>query len=85
MQINLQLEYTDGTKKTVTARPSDFVAFETKFNLSIAKLEQEVKFTHLLFLAWHVEKRTKATELEFDNWVDSVDTIQAEEQKKSKG
>lgn len=85
MQINLQLEYADTTKKLVVAKAADFVAFETEFNISIAKLEQEVKYTHLLYLAWHAEKRTKATELSFEDWVNQVESIEAEPAKKSKG
>jgi hypothetical protein len=82
MQINLQLTYTDSTKKVVTAIAADLVAFETKFDLSIARLEQNVKLTHLLFLAWHVESRTKATALEFEAWLETVEAVEAAEAKK---
>jgi hypothetical protein len=82
MQINLQVTYTDGTKKTVAANASDLVAFETKFDLSIARLEQNVRLTHLLFLAWRVESRTKATGLEFDAWLETVEGVEAAEAKK---
>lgn len=85
MIINLQIEYADNTKKLVTAKTADFVAFETEYNISIAKLEQEVKYTHLLYLAWHAEKRTKATDLSFTDWVNEVESIEAEPVKKSKG
>jgi hypothetical protein len=82
MQINLQVTYTDGNKKTVAANASDLVAFETKFDLSIARLEQNVRLTHLLFLAWRVESRTKATALEFDAWLETVEGVEAAEAKK---
>ena len=82
MQINLQLTYTDGNKKTVTAIAADLVAFETKFDLSVARLEQNVKLSHLMFLAWHAEFRTKATALEFDPWVETVEAIEAAPAKK---
>jgi hypothetical protein len=82
MQINLQLTYTDNTKKVVTAIAADLVAFETKFDLSIARLEQNVKLTHLLFLAWHVENRTKTTGLEFEAWLETVESVEAAEAKK---
>lgn len=82
MQINLQITYNDGTTKDVKAVASDLVAFESKFDISIARLEQNLKLTHLLFMAWHVEKRTKQTALEFDAWIDNVEQIEVVETKK---
>lgn len=82
MQINLLIKYADKTEKQVTATAADLLAFETHFDLSVAKLEKEVRLTHLLFLAWNVEKRTKATNLEFEPWVETVDGIEAKEAKK---
>jgi hypothetical protein len=72
MQINLQITYLDDTTKEVTAIAVDLVAFEQKFDLSITKLEKELKLTHLLFIAWNVESRTKATALDFEAWVATV-------------
>lgn len=72
MRMNLRIEFLNGDSKEVTAVASDMVAFETEFNLSIARLESELKLTHLLFLAWSVEHRTKATGKPFLEWVDDV-------------
>lgn len=82
MQINLQITHEDKTEKTVTANASDLVGFETKFDLSVAKLEKEVKLTHLLYIAWHSENRTKATALDFEAWTATVAKIEATEAKK---
>lgn len=82
MQINLQLTFADKTKKLVTSTVADLIAFESKFDLSVSRLDKEVKLTHLLFLAWHAEKRSKATELEFESWVETVETVEAQEAKK---
>ena len=41
MRINLLVELNDGTKQEVTASAIDLVRFEEKYDLSIAKLEQE--------------------------------------------
>jgi hypothetical protein len=82
MQINLQLTYTDGTKKVVTATAADLVAFETKFDISVARLEQNVKLTHLLFLAWHAENRAKTTGLDFDAWLETIESVEAAQAKK---
>lgn len=82
MNINLQLSYLDGTEKLVTAQAADLIAFEAKFDLSIARLDKEVKLTHLLFIAYSVEKRTKATDLEFEAWAETVSSIEAQAPKK---
>lgn len=82
MQINLQITLNDGNTKAVTAIAADLVAFENHFDLSVAKLEQNIRLTYVLFLAWHVEKRTKATALEFDAWVETVESVELAEAKK---
>jgi hypothetical protein len=62
------------------------VKFESKFDLSVANLGNELKITHLLFLAWASQTRTKATTKSFDEWVDEVESIAAAESPKaSKG
>lgn len=75
MRINLQVTHSDKTTKELSAVAADLVAFENRFDLSVAKLEKEVKLTHLLYIAWSVEKRTKATALDFEDWVETVESI----------
>lgn len=79
MKLNLRIEYITTGVKEITCSASDLVAFEAKFNLSVTKLGDETKLTHLLYLAWASEKRTKATALEFEAWVDTVVTVGASE------
>jgi hypothetical protein len=73
--INLQVQFIDGTSEDVTALASDLIAFESHFDISVARLEQEIRLTHLFFLAWHAMKRTKKTTEEFDKWVESVSIV----------
>lgn len=75
MRMNLRIDFANGESKEVVAVASDMVRFENHFNLSIARLESELKLTHLLFLAWSVEYRTKVTGKEFLEWVDDVDQV----------
>lgn len=77
MKLNLRIEFNDSKVKDVVCSASDLVAFETKFNLSVTRLSEETKLSHLLFLAYHSEFRTKATALDFDAWVDTVATVGA--------
>lgn len=75
MRFNLLLKFADGTEKEITASTPDLVAFEDKFNISVGRLAAEQKLSHLLFLGWHSEKRTKATTLGFDAWLETVDGV----------
>jgi hypothetical protein len=75
MRLNLQVNFEDGTNKEVTCNAADFVAFEDKFNVSIAALGVETKLSYLLFLAWHSEKRTKGTDKSFEIWLDTVTSV----------
>jgi hypothetical protein len=83
--INLQITFLDETVKECVAVASDLIAFESKFDLSIARLEKEVRMTHLFFIAWHVEKRTGQTTDEFEKWIESVSMVSVADSKKLKG
>jgi hypothetical protein len=85
MRINLQVEYSDnpGETKEVTCLASDMVKFETHFDISIANLDKNLKITHLLFLAWASEARTKATAKTFEEWVDTVLSVEAADDPKA--
>lgn len=75
MKFNLRINFTDGTEKEITASTPDLVAFEDKFNLSVANIATQQKLGHLLFLGWHSEHRTGATKLDYDKWLETVETI----------
>ena len=84
MKLTLRIEFSDGTHKDILVSAADMVAFEDKYNLSIAKLE-EARMGWLLFLAWHSEKRRKETELGYEAWLDTVETVgQTEDPKATK-
>lgn len=82
MKINLSVTYNDGSTKELVATASDLVAFETRFDLSIARLEQEIRWTHICFIAWHIEKRTGSTKDEFEKWLDTVASAEFGDTKK---
>jgi hypothetical protein len=76
MKITLQITFLDGSVRDVLVSAADMVAFEDKYNLSIARLE-EARIGWLLFLAWHSEQRRKATDKSYDDWIELVETIGA--------
>lgn len=73
--INLRIEFIDGSSAEVTAIAADLIAFESHFDLSVARLEKEIRLTHLFFLAWRVLKRTGQTKDEFEKWTESVSLV----------
>lgn len=75
MRLNLQVTYTSGNAKEVTATFADAVAFEDKFDIPLAKIGSDPKLSYLLYLAWHSEKRTKATDLSYEAWLETVEDI----------
>lgn len=75
MKINLRIEFVSGESQEVSATAPDLVAFEDKFNLSVTKLESEMKFTHLVWLAWTSLNRQKLTTKEFDAWLADVASV----------
>ena len=81
MRMQLEVEFLDGAKKDVQVVMSDMVKFESEFSLSIAKLGQEMKVTHLLWLAWSSLTRQKQVTTDFDNWVETVASIGATDPK----
>jgi hypothetical protein len=79
MKINLRLTYANQEPKEIICSAADLVAFEDKYNRSVAKLETEFRLTDLLFLSWHSEFRTKATKKEFNEWLEEVEAVEASE------
>jgi hypothetical protein len=82
MQINLQITFEDELTKELTAKAVDIVAFEERFDLSVARLEATMKMTHLFYLGWHVDKRTGGTKETFEKWLEKVDSVEVGEAKK---
>jgi hypothetical protein len=64
MKMILRVELTDGSVEEVTC---------------VARFEQELKLTDLLFIAWHSLSRQKKTTKDFHNWLDDVEAIEPSE------
>ena len=77
MNFNLLVTFLDGTNREVSGIAADLVAFEAEFDLSVSRLNQDMKITHLLWLAWHSLKRTADTKDLFQKWVESVEGVEA--------
>jgi len=76
MKINLEVTTLDSVTTKLTAQFADFIAFETEKNRSVANFQTELRLTDLAWLAWHAEKRTKKTALKFEEWIETVDSVE---------
>lgn len=85
MRMQLEVELEDGNKLDVTINMADMVKFEANFDISIAKLGQEMKISHLLWLAWSSLTRQKQITAPFETWVEDVAMVGASDPKASKG
>jgi hypothetical protein len=75
MRITLRVEFTNNKTSDVVCSAKDLVAFEDKFQRSVARLDTEMRLTDLLWLAWHSLNRQKTTDKDFDTWLDDVESI----------
>ena len=82
MNFNLLVTFLDGTNREVSGIAADLVAFEAEYDLSVTRLNQDMKITHLLWLGWHVLKRTGETKETFQKWVETVEGVEAASGKK---
>jgi hypothetical protein len=86
MKINLHIEYAGGVSREVVANAADMVAFESKFDVSVAALGNEPKLSYLYFLAYASEKRTAQTTATFEKWLETVEMVgTSDTDPKSKG
>lgn len=81
--INLQILFADGTSVDASTMASDYIAFETHFDKPITALSTDMRMTYMFYLAWHCVKRTKKTDLPFEEWCDTVSMVGEADEKKA--
>jgi hypothetical protein len=80
--INLLIKFVDGESREVTAIVSDLMAFEDKFDKSVADFQTGVRLSWLVFIAWKAESRTKQTMLDFEAYAETISAVEVPEVKK---
>ena len=80
--INLLVKFTDGKSREVCAIVSDLMAFEDRYDTSVASFASGVRLSWLVFIAWKAETRTKATTLDFEAYAELISAIEVPDQKK---
>jgi hypothetical protein len=76
MKINLEVTTLDGVTSKVTAQFADFIAFEGAKNRSVANFQTELKLTDLAWLCWHAQTRLHKTQLKFEEWTETVESVE---------
>jgi len=80
MKINLRIIFADGKTSEIVVNAADMVAFENKFDKSIAVLQSDYRLTYMAYLAWHSESRQKKTDLDFDTWLGTIENVTGSEE-----
>ena len=76
MKINLEVTTLDAVTTKVSAQFADFIAFENEKNRSVANFQTELRLTDLAWLAWHASKRTKNTAMKFEEWIETIESVE---------
>lgn len=73
--INLQIDFVDGSTVDVSAVAIDQIRFESHFDISLSKIAEQAKLTHIYWLAWQVQTRLNETQLDFEAWATTVESV----------
>lgn len=76
MKLNLRVAVGDEAPRDVVVQPTDIVAFERAYKMGFEKMTEDMHLEHIAWLAWHVDARKKVTTLDFEAWLDGMDTVE---------
>lgn len=78
MKVKLHVSYPNKSGADVEASAPDLIAFESKFDKSFTVFSDmdNVRYTHFVWLAWHVLHRTGKTKDDFDTWTSSIESVE---------
>lgn len=83
MRLAMHVDYADGSGVDSSASAPDFIAFERHFDLPMQVFSQSARIEHMLWLAWHSLKRRKQTDMDFDAWIENVESVEFGEKDQS--
>ena len=73
MSMVIAVKGLDGVEVQVKPGPADHVAFEAKFEIPVSDIQQ---VTHIYWISWTALRRTKQTSLEFDAWLEAIESVE---------
>jgi len=74
MRIALKVTYADGREQAVMVSAPDLIGFERHFDKPMTAMSTG-RMEYLWWVAWHASKRKALTDLDFEAWVNTVDTV----------
>ena len=74
MRIALKVTYTDGREQAVLVSAPDLIGFERHYDKPMTIIGTG-RIEYLWWVAWHATKRKSLTDLDFDAWIETVDTV----------
>lgn len=74
MRIALLAKYNDGREQTVLVSAPDLVAFERQYDKPMSAVSSG-RIEYLFWVTWHSSKRKSLTDLDFEQWLETVDQI----------
>lgn len=80
MKIKMHVAYEDGSGVDVEASMPDFIAFERKYDKPVQAFANDPRIEYMTFLAWHNLSRKKITQLEFDDWINTLASLEIGEE-----
>ena len=75
MKVALHVTHNDGSGVDVEATAPDLIAFERHFDKPFTVFADSLRLEYLLWLSWETCKRRGQTDLDFDPWCETVDSI----------
>lgn len=80
MQVEFKIRPKGGNEEVVTAELVDVIAWEEKFERPSSTLGGDNPFARdFVWLAWHAYHRQGKTQLDFMDWVATLDDIEGHE------
>ena len=76
MKMTLRVTTNGGKTEDIVASAAELVAFEAEFSRSVAKLQDEFRYTDICWLAWQSQKRHKKTTKDFNEWVEGIESVE---------
>jgi hypothetical protein len=73
MAMVIAVKGLDGAEVQVKPGPADHVAFEAKFEMPVSDIQQ---VTHIYWIAFSALRRMKMTSLEFEAWLESIESVE---------
>jgi hypothetical protein len=72
MATKLRIVDVDDSTRDIRIIAADLIAFELEHEISASKIES---FKHMCWLAWKAETRATKSNVTFDEWLETVDSV----------